>query len=200
MDSEQIQQTRELRESWLELVNDKSLADVRIILEERPLEFLKYLSLRTDLRQAENHLQQLNILEKPYEYLKLLNIRDKIKQSLKQTEELLRSQQSSYIQIIDQYKNRLTRDKLGGMAEIARDYLQARQQQEKLKYPTEGQYIWRTQGDDQVRADHAAREGRIYSFTKPPLGGHPGQFYNCRCWAEYLPAYWEAPLGDLFKN
>lgn len=46
------------------------------------------------------------------------------------------------------------------------------------------QYIWRTVKDSDVRPAHAAREGQIFSWTNPPEGGHPGEDYNCRCWAE----------------
>jgi len=49
---------------------------------------------------------------------------------------------------------------------------------------TEEQYIWRTVKDSDVRPAHAAREGQIFSWTSPPEGGHPGEDYNCRCWAE----------------
>ncbi|MFP4097878.1 MAG: phage minor head protein [Alphaproteobacteria bacterium] len=45
-------------------------------------------------------------------------------------------------------------------------------------------YIWRTVKDSDVRPAHAAREGKIFSWTNPPEGGHPGEDYNCRCWAE----------------
>lgn len=45
-------------------------------------------------------------------------------------------------------------------------------------------YIWRTVQDDKVRAEHAARAGEIFLWRSPPEGGHPGQDYNCRCWAE----------------
>ena len=46
------------------------------------------------------------------------------------------------------------------------------------------QYIWRTVKDSDVRPAHAAREGQTFSWTNPPEGGHPGEDYNCRCWAE----------------
>lgn len=45
-------------------------------------------------------------------------------------------------------------------------------------------YIWRTQDDDKVRPSHAANDDRIFSWEKPPATGHPGEDYNCRCWAE----------------
>jgi SPP1 gp7 family putative phage head morphogenesis protein len=54
-------------------------------------------------------------------------------------------------------------------------------------------YIWRTVRDNHVRSQHAAREGKVFSWNKAPEGGHPGEDYNCRCWAE--PAsheqYWQ---------
>ncbi len=47
-----------------------------------------------------------------------------------------------------------------------------------------GQYIWRTVQDDKVRGSHAARAGEAFSWTNPPEGGHPGEDFGCRCWAE----------------
>ena len=47
-----------------------------------------------------------------------------------------------------------------------------------------GEYIWRTVRDGKVRGAHAVREGKLFSWTNPPPGGHPAEDYNCRCWAE----------------
>lgn len=47
-----------------------------------------------------------------------------------------------------------------------------------------GFYIWHTQGDDKVRSSHAANNGKIFAWNKKPDTGHPGEDYNCRCWAE----------------
>lgn len=57
-------------------------------------------------------------------------------------------------------------------------------------------YIWRTVGDDKVRSAHAEREGEIFNWHVPPEGGHPGEDYNCRCWAEpYKPErYADKPM------
>ena len=49
-------------------------------------------------------------------------------------------------------------------------------------------YIWRTRNDGKVRSSHADQEGRVFSWDDPPVGGHPGKDYNCRCTAEpYYP-------------
>lgn len=45
-------------------------------------------------------------------------------------------------------------------------------------------YIWRTRQDERVRPEHAEREGQIFYWNNPPDGGHPGEDFNCRCWAE----------------
>lgn len=45
-------------------------------------------------------------------------------------------------------------------------------------------YRWRTRQDSRVRAEHRARHGRLFSWLYPPDGGHPGEDYGCRCWAE----------------
>lgn len=43
------------------------------------------------------------------------------------------------------------------------------------------QYVWRTRGDKRVRAEHAANEGRLFSWDDPPATSHPGEGRNCRC-------------------
>ena len=48
----------------------------------------------------------------------------------------------------------------------------------------DGLYIWRTASDSKVRSTHANREGKVYSWSNPPEGGHPGEDFNCRCRAE----------------
>ena len=46
-------------------------------------------------------------------------------------------------------------------------------------------YIWRTVGDDRTRDSHAAHNGQEFRWDSPPADtGHPGEDYNCRCWAE----------------
>lgn len=56
-------------------------------------------------------------------------------------------------------------------------------------------YVWRTSMDERVRGDpdgkypnaepsHFAREGKKYSWDKPPSDGNPGEPVNCRCYAE----------------
>ncbi|KVT68913.1 phage minor head protein [Burkholderia ubonensis] len=53
-------------------------------------------------------------------------------------------------------------------------------------------YIWRTSGDSDVRAGHRAMEGKVCAWDEPPeveengkyMRFHPGQIWNCRCWAE----------------
>lgn len=56
------------------------------------------------------------------------------------------------------------------------------------------QYRWRTARDDRVRPTHAANEGKIFSWKKPPVvTGHPRTEPNCRCTAEpYIPLLAEA--------
>ena len=49
-------------------------------------------------------------------------------------------------------------------------------------------YIWRTRDDNKVRPLHAVNDNKIFDWDKKPSTGHPGETYNCRCWAE--------PIGD----
>lgn len=50
------------------------------------------------------------------------------------------------------------------------------------------EYLWETAGDELVRPDHRALNGRRFSWSSPPIVDHatgrrchPGQDYNCRC-------------------
>lgn len=45
-------------------------------------------------------------------------------------------------------------------------------------------YIWRTAGDDKVRREHTANNGKIFAWDNPPPTGNHGDGINCRCWAE----------------
>ena len=45
--------------------------------------------------------------------------------------------------------------------------------------------IWRTVGDERVRDTHADNEDQTFTWDNPPAEtGHPGEDYQCRCWAE----------------
>lgn len=54
-------------------------------------------------------------------------------------------------------------------------------------------YIWQTRRDAQVRESHAERDGKIFRWDAAPEGGHPGENYNCRCYARPLgiEGYWQ---------
>jgi len=47
-----------------------------------------------------------------------------------------------------------------------------------------GSYIWTTSRDERVRPDHAALEGKMFSWNAPPSIGNPGESINCRCIAQ----------------
>jgi SPP1 gp7 family putative phage head morphogenesis protein len=55
-------------------------------------------------------------------------------------------------------------------------------------------YIWRTVHDGRVRPEHEERDGGTFSWSEPPEDGHPGEAWNCRCYADpILP-------GDLARQ
>ena len=60
-------------------------------------------------------------------------------------------------------------------------------------------YIWRTVGDERVRDSHMEVDGQTFSWDQPPTetdGNHPGEDYQCRCWAEpILPDQMEFELS-----
>lgn len=70
-------------------------------------------------------------------------------------------------------------------------------------------YVWATSLDERVRGNpgglypnanpsHWARERKVFSWAKPPKGGHPGEAAFCRCWAEpVIDAAAVAAIEDL---
>lgn len=44
-------------------------------------------------------------------------------------------------------------------------------------------YIWSTSGDERVRPEHQALDGKTFSWDAPPPEGHPGTAIQCRCQA-----------------
>ena len=74
-------------------------------------------------------------------------------------------------------------------------------QQRQLDIGVEG-YIWRTVGDERVRDTHEEVDGQYFSWDSPPSetdDNHPGEDYQCRCWAEpVLPEFldFQASLLD----
>ncbi|OGU55474.1 MAG: hypothetical protein A2V66_11905 [Ignavibacteria bacterium RBG_13_36_8] len=56
-------------------------------------------------------------------------------------------------------------------------------------------YIWRTALDERVRDEHEEREGQEFNWNDPPEGGHPGEDYQCRCYAEPNFNDIELPVG-----
>jgi len=45
-------------------------------------------------------------------------------------------------------------------------------------------YRWHDSDDIRVRKTHQDNDGKTFEWGKPPKTGHPGQDYQCRCWAE----------------
>lgn len=82
-----------------------------------------------------------------------------------------------------------SRANLIARTEVAR--AQANLSQARAEYVGATQYIWRTVGDSDVRHDHKALNGKVFSYASPPIAdqragirANPGTIYNCRCWAE----------------
>ncbi len=70
--------------------------------------------------------------------------------------------------------------------------------------PPTTHYIWRTQGDSNVRESHAKNDGKIFAWDERPETGHPGEDFGCRCTAEpYYPdvkEYAEIKLYDVYDT
>lgn len=58
-------------------------------------------------------------------------------------------------------------------------------------------YTWRSREDSRVRAAHAEYDDRVFSWSDPPEGGHPGQGWNCRCTAEPIIDQTSIPEGGV---
>jgi SPP1 gp7 family putative phage head morphogenesis protein len=54
------------------------------------------------------------------------------------------------------------------------------------------EYYWRGVLDERERPHHVAREGEVFSYSKPPDDGNPGEPIQCRCWGE--------PKIDIFAG
>lgn len=67
-------------------------------------------------------------------------------------------------------------------------------------------YIWRCVGDKRTRDSHLALEGTFHYWNDPPLINgrkcHPGDDFNCRCWAEpaFGPEDAEKEFGKELPN
>lgn len=70
--------------------------------------------------------------------------------------------------------------------------------EETAKSAGSSHYRWETEQDSRVRAWHAEKQGSIYPWDDPPMGGgshadnagHPGSGYGCRC----LPVPIQGPI------
>ena len=89
-------------------------------------------------------------------------------------------------------------DKRDKRIDLSFKYKEALKHNEELRktYPSSKGYIWRTQRDERVRALHEILEGEYCEWDDPPIigidtggievHGHPGEAWNCRCWAEIV--------------
>jgi SPP1 gp7 family putative phage head morphogenesis protein len=60
--------------------------------------------------------------------------------------------------------------------------------EEKARLSGSNSYVWVTCHDDKVRHSHRVLDGKTFQWDDPPEVApgrhcHPGQDYNCRCWA-----------------
>lgn len=90
-------------------------------------------------------------------------------QSVQQIQARLRER----VQVSRSRAGTIVRNELGNASAFAQ-----RESQEEAGIT---QYIWHTAGDDRVRPEHRARNGKTFSWDDPPSDGHPGQPIMCRC-------------------
>jgi SPP1 gp7 family putative phage head morphogenesis protein len=81
-----------------------------------------------------------------------------------------------------------TNERIHREAKLSLKFLQAQTQMRRLGIKDSSlrlpEYIWRTSEDEKVRSTHQANNGKIFRWDTRPPTGHPGEDYNCRCWAE----------------
>ncbi len=178
-----------------------SIIDYNLQFRSDKFSVLKgYLELRYLRYIAQEELGKLSFLNDSYKYINKLNEVQRLTRSILRIEEKF-SQPVSKLNIVDDYKARATGQPIEAGIEVIRDSIDRPQNPHiKPKYPKRGLYVWRTQADSKVRKEHAERHGYIFKFEDPPIGSHPGENFNCRCWAEPLPDIWTQGLGDIFKK
>ena len=93
----------------------------------------------------------------------------------KRHEEIARDIQARY-DVAENRAKLIARDQVG---KFYGDLAKARQEDMGVT-----KYIWRTVNDNRVRSEHHARDGKTFSWARPPADGHPGHPINCRCYAE----------------
>jgi len=88
---------------------------------------------------------------------------------------------------LEQELDKIYRGTRNNISVIARDQIGKLNGQldraKQLEAGVEG-YYWRTSLDERVRSLHVSREGKYYSWDKPPADGAPGQPIQCRCQAQ----------------
>lgn len=99
--------------------------------------------------------------------------------TLKDTQAMIREQYG----ITDRRAELIARDQIGKL-----NGQLTRMRQEAMGIT---QYTWRGILDARERPEHVAREGRVFSWDKPPDDGHPGEPIRCRCSAEPVLPTWE---------
>ncbi len=70
----------------------------------------------------------------------------------------------------------IARDQMG---KIAADLSRSRMESNGVR-----RGVWRTMGDERVRDQHAARDGRPFDLSSGIQGERPGEPINCRCYTE----------------
>lgn len=58
-------------------------------------------------------------------------------------------------------------------------------------------YEWSTSRDTRVRRVHAQREGKVFSWDRPPPDGHPGSAVQCRCSA--IPVFEDEDMDEAAR-
>jgi SPP1 gp7 family putative phage head morphogenesis protein len=124
--------------------------------------------------------------------------------SIKNSLVALVSKDAPQAQIAEMLQNKFNATK-SQAALIARDQvgkLNGQLNEYRQKQLGAKRYIWRTVKDERVRKlykgrpgpDHKHLEGKICYWNKPPIVNtktgkreHPGQDFQCRCWAEMIP-------------
>lgn len=98
-------------------------------------------------------------------------------------------------------QNRINKKTRANYTLIARDQVsKLNGQLSRLRQQDVGikKYTWRTALDERVRSSHRAHEGETFEWTDPPQDtGHPGNDFQCRCYAEpVLEELLDAPIRD----
>lgn len=131
---------------------------------------------------AEEWTNNLKLYIRGWTKENIVNLREKVELNA------FAGQRSSNMVKMIQDNYGVARNKAKFLARQETSLLLSKFREERYKDVGVQQYKWSTSGDSRVRDDHKHLDGKIFSFSQPPVvdrstgrTGNPGEDFNCRC-------------------